>query len=420
MSILHVPVTATNIVDWVRKAATSLNLLITGKQDRSGKLDDVAALDYTGNAAYVIAVNATEDGLELVAQSGGGSGVADGDYGDIVVSSGGTAINFDSSVVTAFAKTFLDDADAASVRTTIGAQASGSYLVTTNNLSDVSNAATARTNLGLAIGTNVQAYDATLTSLAAYNSNGIVCQTAADTFAGRTLTGPAAGITVSNGDGVSGNPTLALANDLAALEALSGTNTIYYRSAADTWSAVTIGGGLGFSSGTLSASMVFVGRTAFSAASNVDIALSDTYDSFYIEFYLVAGTDNVAINAGLTSNNFSSILAGATDYTYNQFRHTSTTGVSNSNGTTNINLLTTALGNAADEFLIGTITVSNAKEASPTHIAFDGTYATTTTTYAGVRTIAAYKPTTSINGIRISASSGTVTGYYKVWGRKAS
>ncbi len=92
-----------------------------------------------------------------------------------------------------------------------------------------------------------------LSALEGLGSTGIAVRTGTDAWAQRTLTGPAAGITVTNGDGVSGNPTLALANDLAALEGLSGTNTIYYRSAADTWSAVTVGDGLLFSGGELSA-----------------------------------------------------------------------------------------------------------------------------------------------------------------------
>lgn len=53
-----------------------------------------------------------------------------------------------------------------------------------------------------------QTTDATLTALAAYNTNGLMTQTAADTFTGRTIT-QGTGITVTNGNGVSGNPTIA-------------------------------------------------------------------------------------------------------------------------------------------------------------------------------------------------------------------
>lgn len=62
----------------------------------------------------------------------------------------------------AFALTILDDADASAVRTTIGAGTGSGDLLAANNLSDLANAGTARSNLGLAIGTNVQAYSARL------------------------------------------------------------------------------------------------------------------------------------------------------------------------------------------------------------------------------------------------------------------
>lgn len=52
---------------------------------------------------------------------------------------------------------------------------------------------------------------------------------------------------------VTGGPYQPLDGDLTAIAALTGTNNIYYRSAADTWTGVTIGSGLAFSSGTLSA-----------------------------------------------------------------------------------------------------------------------------------------------------------------------
>lgn len=61
---------------------------------------------------------------------------------------------------------------------------------------------------------NKQTLDATLTALAAYNTNGILTQTAADTFTGRTLTGTTNKITITNGSGVAGNPTFTVGSDV--------------------------------------------------------------------------------------------------------------------------------------------------------------------------------------------------------------
>lgn len=57
-------------------------------------------------------------------------------------------------------------------------------------------------------------------------TSGLVAKTGGTTFAGRSIAAPPAGITVTNGDGVAGNPSLALANDLAGIEALNTLGTV--------------------------------------------------------------------------------------------------------------------------------------------------------------------------------------------------
>jgi hypothetical protein len=84
----------------------------------------------------------------------------------------------------------------------------GTYTqVTTNGKGQVISGTNPTTLAGYGI-TNAQPLDGTLTALAAFVSTGIMVQTATDIFAARTITGTANQITVTNGSGTAGNPTL--------------------------------------------------------------------------------------------------------------------------------------------------------------------------------------------------------------------
>lgn len=80
-----------------------------------------------------------------------------------------------------------------------------------------------------------------LAAIDALTGTGILVRTGASTWALRSIVESTEGLTITNGDGVAGNPTIGLADDLAAIEALSSTG-LAARTAANTWAQRTITG----------------------------------------------------------------------------------------------------------------------------------------------------------------------------------
>jgi hypothetical protein len=112
---------------------------------------------------------------------------------------------------------------AAGARTNLGlgVVATRSVVPVTEGGTGATSASAARTALGVAIGSQVQAHSAQLDTLAAFNTNGLLTQTGAGTFAGRTITGGSF-VTVTNGNGVSGNPAI----DIPASVVVTADETI--------------------------------------------------------------------------------------------------------------------------------------------------------------------------------------------------
>lgn len=85
------------------------------------------------------------------------------------------------------------------------------------------NAAAAQASLSLVPGTHVQAYDADLAAIAALATNGLIARTSAGAAAIRSIAA-GAGISVTNGDGVAGNPTIAATG--GSVRSVSANDTI--------------------------------------------------------------------------------------------------------------------------------------------------------------------------------------------------
>ena len=77
--------------------------------------------------------------------------------------------------------------------------------------------------------------------LSGLDVDGMVARISSTEFEGRTLASTTSGLVITNGDGVAGNPSFALDADLQAISQLAGTGILAH-TAADTWAERTITG----------------------------------------------------------------------------------------------------------------------------------------------------------------------------------
>lgn len=180
----------------------------------------------------------------------------------------------------------------------------GGDLLSHNNLSDVDSATTARSNLGLAIGSDVQAYDAGLASISGLTTaaNKMIYTTAADTYAVADLTAFARSI-LDDADEATFKATvnLEIGTDVQAYDAtlasLSSLGTtadrIAYTTGVDTWAETALSS---FGRSLIDDSDASAARTTLGVAIGTDV---QAYDAGLSDIAGLAVTDgNIIVGNG--------------------------------------------------------------------------------------------------------------------------
>lgn len=145
---------------------------------------------------------------------------------------------------------------------------------TTTAITAVNNAGANRTDVSLASG---------ITGWSGFNTNGILTQTANNTYTARTLTGTASRLTITNGDGIAGAPTFDISSSYVGQNTITTLGTV----TTGTWNASVVGstyGGTGVNNGTstitlggnFTTSGAFATTLTTTGATNVTLPTSGT------------------------------------------------------------------------------------------------------------------------------------------------
>lgn len=355
-------------------------------------------------------------------------GTTNGDTGWVLTTNNPITLNTTSLTFTQFsgAGTYTGGNGITITGTSIAANLAARLTFTSSQIDLASGIVTPGTYTSVTVDT----YGRTTAGADIITSNGGVYRTAAGTFTARTITGTANRITVTNGDGVSGAPTIDIHASYVGQSTITTLGTI----ATGTWQGTTVGvtyGGTGVNGSTAANGTLLIGN-----------------GSGYTLTTLTAGT-NISITNGsgsITINTTSTVLTGTgvsgqvavwngtqSETGFTTFTYASATGLVISSGTTPLaltqsaassgspNALSLAAGahttlaastEAADvllslartvQFATGALTSQRAVKITAPTYAFVGS--STLTTAA----------TVAISGAPVQGTNATITNAYALW-----
>lgn len=147
---------------------------------------------------------------------------------------------------------------------------------------------------------NKQPLDATLSALAGLDAlTGLVVQNGTDTFIKRSIAGTANRLNVTNGDGISGNPTLNIDTNLLPSPMSGGMFLKSTAANSSAWSAITSGeitSALGFTPVSKSGDTVSSGNFVFNGSSILSVPnpinLTDAVNKQYVDNAIGAATQS--------------------------------------------------------------------------------------------------------------------------------
>lgn len=199
--------------------------LLDGKNSATtNTASTIVARDASGNfsaGTITAALTGNVTGNVVGNLTGTVTGTASNVSGVVAINNGGTGATDAASARTAFGLGSIALQNSTYVTITGGNITGINDLAIADGGTGASNATAARTNLGLVIGADVQPFSNELTAIAgAVASTGFYVRAGTGSVVERSITVGGNGLTITNGDGVAGNPAISIAT--SATMQLSG------------------------------------------------------------------------------------------------------------------------------------------------------------------------------------------------------